>query len=161
MLSQRDADSDLLSVYRRLLAVVVLMLLLAALAYRYFGSLDSLSSHSLALEQTRLVNIVLMARSQWLGEGQGEQIKLDWARMHEQAPPAPVVVRISQNGWPQPAELSDAGCGALWQQLMGYHWDGDVSLDEPQHSCRYSARGGDTISYQLNSGKVTLVTRTN
>ncbi|WP_338591498.1 hypothetical protein VXM60_02780 [Shewanella khirikhana] len=163
MQPQREVEGELIGTYRQLLAVIVLMLLLAIVGLRYFGSLDSMASHGMTLEQSRWLNIVSMARSKWLGQGRGDTLKLEWEMLGREKPADPVLVAMSTNGWPQPQTETAVGCLQLWQQLLGN--DGkqlvDVGFDYQARACDYFGEAGSQLTYTLDTGKVTLVTQTN
>ncbi|WP_372871521.1 hypothetical protein [Shewanella sp.] len=160
MPSQRDVESDLIGTYRLLLAVIVLMLLLAIVGFRYFGSLDSIASNRMALEQTRWLNIVSMARSKWLGQGRGEVLKLEWEMLGRHSPAQAELVTMSNTGWPQPPAATDDGCLRLWQQLLGYEGLKPVVVffNDKKSTCDYFGDAGSGLSYDPHTGKVTSVT---
>ncbi|QYJ75860.1 hypothetical protein [Shewanella sp. FJAT-52076] len=163
MLPQREAEGELIGIYRRMLAVIVMLLLLAVVGFRYFSGLESVASHSMVMEQGRLQNLVSMARSKWLGQGRGEILKLEWELLDRDTPAAPVLIHMSAVGWPQPPQRDAIGCRALWQQLLGYGTEDliDVSFDTGSGSCQYLGEAHSLISYHLDTGKVTLVNHTN
>ena len=78
MLSQQKADDDLLSVYGKIVAIVVLLVVLAILGARYINTAPNLTSQGLAFEHNRLLNVLAMVRSQWLTSGRPKKMLLSW-----------------------------------------------------------------------------------
>ena len=78
MLSQQKADDDLLSVYGKIIAIVVLLVVLAILGARYINTAPNLTSQGLAFEHNRLLNVLAMVRSQWLTSGRPTKMLLSW-----------------------------------------------------------------------------------
>ncbi|QIR13366.1 hypothetical protein [Shewanella aestuarii] len=81
MLRQQKADDDLLKVYGRILALVVLLLVLGVLGFRHFNTVPTLVGQSFAMEHNRLLNILAMVKSQWLSTGRPDKILLNWQSM--------------------------------------------------------------------------------
>ncbi|GGP88921.1 MSHA biogenesis protein MshF [Shewanella ulleungensis] len=78
MLSQQKADDDLLSVYGKIVAIIVLLIVLLILGARYINTAPNLTSQSLAFEHNRLLNVLAMVRSQWLTSGRPDKMLLSW-----------------------------------------------------------------------------------
>ncbi|MDH1471934.1 MSHA biogenesis protein MshF [Shewanella sp. GD03713] len=162
MQSQQKAESDLLRVYGRLVSLTLILIILAVIGFKYFATMPQLAARSVELEHTRFLNVLAMVRSQWLSLGKPQQMRLDWEVFNEQsANNDQTSVLMSVQGWPQPSHLDDQSCQLLWQQLMGQE-AGDESLTgsyfTKDNSCRYRSKNGDSIGYQLNSGRVIFLT---
>ncbi|MFB2779041.1 MSHA biogenesis protein MshF [Shewanella mangrovisoli] len=162
MQSQQKAESDLLRVYGRLVSLTLILIILAVIGVKYFATMPQLAARSVELEHTRFLNVLAMVRSQWLSLGKPQQMRLDWEVFNEQnANNEHTSVLMSVQGWPQPSHLDDQSCQLLWQQLMGQE-AGDESLIgsyfAKDNSCRYRSKNGDSIGYQLNSGRVIFLT---
>ncbi len=162
MQSQQKAESDLLRVYGRLVSLTLLLIILAVIGFKYFATMPQLAARSVELEHTRFLNVLAMVRSQWLSLGKPQQMGLDWEVFNEQSVNNDQTsVLMSVQGWPQPSHLDDQSCQLLWQQLMGQE-AGDESLIgsyfAKDNSCRYRSKNGDSIGYQLNSGRVIFLT---
>ncbi|GGP61325.1 MSHA biogenesis protein MshF [Shewanella algicola] len=78
MLNQQKADDDLLKVYGKLIAIVVLIILVGILGGRYVNTAPNLTSQGLAFEHNRLLNVLAMVRSQWLASGRPNKMLLSW-----------------------------------------------------------------------------------
>ncbi|GGB62794.1 MSHA biogenesis protein MshF [Shewanella inventionis] len=147
MLSQQKADDDLLKVYGKMIAIVVLLIILAILGARYVKTEPNLTSQGLAFEHNRLLNVLAMVRSQWLTSGRPNKMLLSW---YDVAPnvlkstegdatsqtskngqlTAPLDsgeaeligtdnwIKLSAKGWPIVDTFDDEGCRRLWQQLL-------------------------------------------
>ncbi|VEE61617.1 Uncharacterised protein [Shewanella putrefaciens] len=162
MQSQQKAESDLLRVYGRLVSLTLILIILAVIGFKYFATMPQLAARSVELEHTRFLNVLAMVRSQWLSLGKPQQMRLDWEVFNEQSVNNDQTsVLMSAQGWPQPSHLDDQSCQLLWQQLMGQEV-GDESLTgsyfAKDNSCRYRSKNGDSIGYQLNSGRVIFLT---
>ncbi|WP_372941974.1 hypothetical protein [Shewanella sp.] len=81
MLSQQKADDDLLKVYGKVMAILVLIILVGILGGRYINTAPNLTSQGLALEHNRLLNVLAMVRSQWLASGRPSKMLLSWYDM--------------------------------------------------------------------------------
>ncbi|QXN25474.1 MSHA biogenesis protein MshF [Shewanella putrefaciens] len=162
MQSQQKAESDLLRVYGRLVSLTLILIILAVIGFKYFATMPQLAARNVELEHTRFLNVLAMVRSQWLSLGKPPQMRLDWEVFSEQSTNNEhTSVLMNAQGWPQPSQLDDQACQRLWQQLMGQEL-GDESLIgsyfAKDNSCRYRAQNGDSIGYQLNSGRVIFLT---
>ncbi|MGL5667314.1 MAG: MSHA biogenesis protein MshF [Shewanella sp.] len=162
MQSQQKAESDLLRVYGRLVSLTLILIILAVIGVKYFATMPQLAARSVELEHTRFLNVLAMVRSQWLSLGKPQQMRRDWEVFNEQrANNEHTSVLMSVQGWPQPSHLDDQSCQLLWQQLMGQE-AGDESLIgsyfAKDNSCRYRSKNGDSIGYQLHSGRVIFLT---
>ncbi|MCL1113749.1 MULTISPECIES: hypothetical protein [Shewanella] len=78
MLSQQKADDDLLKVYGKMIAIVVLLIVLSVLGARYIKTEPILTSQGLAFEHNRLLNVLAMVKSQWLTSGRPNRMLLSW-----------------------------------------------------------------------------------
>ncbi|MEL4342764.1 MSHA biogenesis protein MshF [Shewanella xiamenensis] len=163
MQSQQKAESDLLRVYGRLVSLTLILIILAVIGFKYFATMPQLAARNVELEHTRFLNVLAMVRSQWLSLGKPQQMRLDWEVFNEQNThnEQQTLVIMSAQGWPQPTELSDQGCQALWWQLMGQEAADNSLIGSyflKDNSCRYRSQNGDSIGYQLNSGRVIFLT---
>lgn len=162
MQSQQKADSDLLRVYGRLISLCLILIILAVIGVKYFSTMPQLAARTVELEHTRFLNVLAMVRSQWLSLGKPSQMRLDWEVLNEQsAKNGQTLVMMNSLGWPQPNTLDDQGCQALWQQLMGQELAENTLMGayfSKDNSCRYRSKNGDSIGYQLNSGRVIFLT---
>ncbi|MGI2853224.1 MSHA biogenesis protein MshF [Shewanella algae] len=159
MPSQHQAEEDLLRTFAKLAALVILLIVLALLGVRYFSAVDQVSARGLELEHHRLLNVLAMVRSQWLRLGRPEQMQLDWQTLDHEVQPSPLT--MNQAGWPQASSRDDSGCAALWQQLLGGVPHKAVIQAQfiPQdQSCRYLSSSGESLNYQLESGRVIFLT---
>ncbi|QDE32834.1 hypothetical protein [Shewanella polaris] len=78
MLSQQKADDDLLKIYGRVIAMVVLLVLLTIFGIRYLNNTQSLGERGLEFEHNRLLNVLAMVHSQWLASGRPDRMLLSW-----------------------------------------------------------------------------------
>ncbi|WP_039034082.1 hypothetical protein [Shewanella sp. ECSMB14102] len=159
MPSQHQAEEDLLRTFASLAALLILLIILAVLGMRYFSAVDKVSARGLQLEHHRLLNVLAMVRSQWLRLGRPEQMQLDWHTLDHEVQPSPLA--MNQAGWPQAPSRNDKGCEVLWQQLLGGLPDKAViqaQFINRDQSCRYLSPAGDSLSYQLDTGRVIFLT---
>lgn len=163
MHSQQKAESDLLRVYGRMITIILVLVMMAVIGIKYFSSMPQVAARSVELEHTRFLNVLAMVRSQWLSLGKPAQLRLDWEVFTDQNQAVgQSVVKMSALGWPQPKQLDHLGCQELWLQLMGSELQEDTLMGEffpKDTSCRYHSQNGDSIGYQLNSGRVIFLTR--
>ncbi|TCN86292.1 MSHA biogenesis protein MshF [Shewanella fodinae] len=158
MAPQRGADDSLMSVYRQLIALLLLLLLLGIIGVRYFNGLQQVADNSLQVEYNRVLNVLAMVRSQWLNQGKPVTLLADWqlSDSHQQD-----ALLMDKGGWPLPPTFDASGCQQLWQQLSGasatqvgivvrYQVDAQV--------CDYQSSSGPSIRYQLRDGKVIFLT---
>ncbi|MFV0596286.1 MSHA biogenesis protein MshF [Shewanella sp.] len=162
MQSQQKAESDLLRVYGRLVSLTLILIILAVIGFKYFATMPQLAARNVELEHTRFLNVLAMVRSQWLSLGKPQEMRLDWEVFSEQsANNEQTSVLMNAQGWPQPSHLDDQSCQVLWHHLMG-QGAGDESLIgsyfAKDNSCRYRSKNGDSIGYQLYSGRVIFLT---
>lgn len=166
MHSQQQAEGEMLGLYGRMVTLVLVLIILGFLGWRYVNGVEEVRSQSLALEHRRLITTLPMIRSQWLSSGRPHSVKLEWQEWHVSevnAVPASLQaqdgasVLMSTAGWPQLLSLDNLGCERLWLQLLG------SSLTElniiaayqgNSQSCRYSALDGSVLSYQQTTGDV-------
>jgi hypothetical protein len=166
MHSQQQAESEMLGLYGRMVTLVLVLIILGFLGWRYFNGVEDVRSQSLTLEHRRLITTLPMIRSQWLSSGRPHSVKLEWQEWHGNevnTVPASLQaqdgasVLMSASGWPQLVSLDKLGCERLWLQLLG------SSLTElkivaayqaDNQSCRYSALDGSVLTYQQTTGEV-------
>lgn len=162
MRSQQKAESNLLNLYGRMIALIVVLTMMAIIGIKYFSTMPQLAARGLELEHTRFLNIVAMVRSQWLSLGKPSQMNLDWEIFDNQNQQLkPSVVKMNILGWPQPQQRNNQGCQALWQQLMGTELKKSTLIGAylpRDNSCHYRSQNGDSIGYQLDSGRVIFLT---
>jgi hypothetical protein len=166
MHSQQQAEGEMLGLYGRLLTLVLVLIILGMLGWRYSNGVEEVRSQSLTLEHRRLITLLPMIRSQWLSSGRPHSVKLQWQEWHNsevnevsaslQAQDGASVL-MSASGWPQLVSLDDLGCERLWLQLLGSNLTelniiADYQADS--QSCRYTALDGSALSYQQSTGEV-------
>jgi len=78
MLSQQKADDDLIKVYGRVIAIVVVLVLLSIVGIRSFNSTSNIGGRGLEFEHNRFLNVLAMVRSQWLASGRPHRMQLSW-----------------------------------------------------------------------------------
>ncbi|NMH65216.1 MSHA biogenesis protein MshF [Shewanella salipaludis] len=161
MRREQKAESELLGVYGGMMTLVPVLVIMAIIGFKYFAGLPQLASRNLEQEHTRLLNVLAMVRSQWLLLGKPRALPLNWQTTADQPTQAPGRVRMSGQGWPLPDSLDEAGCRALWQQLMGKDPAADAltaSYRASDDTCRFALEQGDSLVYRLNSGGVIFLT---
>ena len=160
MLSQQKADSELIGVYGKIVALIILLLVLLYLSFHYFGSIKQLGQPSMQVEHTRLLNVLGVARSQWLMRSKPEVLLLDWYSDSQEHASSTGQVRMAAGGWPIPEETSVAGCRQLLIELLGpgYSKQIDIRFNADTGVCRYIGESGESISYQTSSGRVIFLT---
>ncbi|MCL1075319.1 MSHA biogenesis protein MshF [Shewanella dokdonensis] len=158
MAAQRSADDSLMSIYRQLIALALLLLLLGIIGIRYFNGLQQVADNSLQLEHNRLLNVLAMVRSQWLSQGKPSTLLADWQLS---GVPQQDALLMDKGGWPLPATFDAAGCQQLWQQLLGASVAQagiTVSYQTDAQQCDYQSSSGPSIRYQLRNGRVIFLT---
>lgn len=161
MQSQQQADSELIQVYGKIVAIAVMLLILAVLGFRFVGSVDKVSAQGLKIEHARLLNVLAMVRSQWMTQGRPKQMMLDWSTTLTRGDGEQNVVLIDNQGWPTLAKVSESSCNKLWWQLLGTKNNIAqvvTSQEESGDICSFIASNGDRLSYQLNTGRVIFLT---
>ncbi|MBB1269645.1 hypothetical protein [Shewanella sp. SR44-3] len=159
MHSQQKAESDLLSVYRRMITLILLLMIFGVLAWGYFSSVSQLKSQSLAIEHSRLINTLPMIRSQWLSSGRPSKMKLQWQGQDTDNSPQAVMVFMSHAGWPQLNSQDSLGCQLLWQQLLGsdlVQLNVNTEYQLVSQRCEFIALDGAKLTYQPMTGEVTF-----
>ena len=169
MLSQQKADGELLELYGKMIAIVLLLALLGVLGFRYFGSVNHIAAQGLRIDHTRLLNVLGMIKGQWLAQGRPKEMRLDWDtgisisadKKSTQITSDMNFVKMSSGGWPLPNKLDSAGCEQLWYQLLGLDTASQqvVSvLGQEGDVCSYVANDFDRLGYQLTTGRVIFLT---
>ncbi len=159
MLSQQQADGELLQVFGKVVAIVLLLTLLGVLGFRYFGSVNNISAQGLRVDHTRLLNVLGMVKAQWLAKGRPNEMKLTWDSTGTKY--ADSFVKMSSGGWPLPNNLDSSGCEQLWYQLLGLDTLSQQLVSEigaKREVCSYIANNSDRVGYQLTSGRVIFLT---
>ncbi len=161
MLRQHKADSELISIYGKVLALIILLIVLSYLGFHYFGSIKQVGQQSVRVEHTRLLNVLGVVRSQWLMRSKPEVLQLDWYSDSEEHITSTGQVRMAVGGWPILDETSVAGCQQLLSELLGksYALQIDTEFNVYTGVCRYIGESGDSISYQTTSGRVIFLTK--
>lgn len=163
MIPQQKAEGDLLKVFSQLIAVVLLLILMSMLALQYLRSAPDIASRSLQLEHTRLMNVLVMVKSQWIALGKPHQMVLRFEPLADSAPTTTSAkVTLSPMGMPEPETADAQGCMNLWRQLLGTN----VSLNEmsvefvsDNETCMFTSRNGERIVYGGLTGKVAFLTK--
>ncbi|MGS0674976.1 hypothetical protein [Shewanella sp. 0m-4] len=161
MLSQQKAEAELITIYGKVIALIILLIILFFLGFHYFGGIKQLSQPSIRVEHTRLLNVMAVARSQWLMRSKPDVLLLDWYSDSEDRVSSTGQVRMAAGGWPILNETSVAGCQQLLSELLGqgYVQQIDTEFNLDTGVCRYIGESGDSISYQTSSGRVIFLTR--
>lgn len=150
-----------MQVFGKIVAIVVMLMILAGLGFRFLGSMEQVSAQGLKIEHTRLLNVLAMVRSQWLTQGRPKQMRLDWSITLARGDGEQSMVLMSQQGWPTLMQVDEINCKVLWEQLLGAG-DGLSQLVTIKANngevCSYIASNGDRLSYQLSSGRVIFLT---
>lgn len=162
MQTQQKAESDLLRLYGRIIAIGLVLVIMAVIGAKYFFTLPQIAARGLEVDHARFLNVLVMVRSQWLSLGKPPQMQLNWEAFDNISKDTELsIVDINGLGWPQPKQYSTQGCQDLWQQLMGAEIH-DVGLEADylakDNSCHYRSHNGDSLGYQLNSGRVIFLT---
>ncbi|WP_394203809.1 hypothetical protein [Shewanella waksmanii] len=161
MQQQQKADGELMQVYAKLVALILLLVVLAVLGFRYLGSVGQVSAQGLVVEHTRLLNVLGMIKAQWLAKGRPEYMRLDWQFDDVSEGKDQQLVKISRGGWPIVNGVNELACEQLWYQLLGGHTATQqivIEVSPGRDVCSYIANNSDRISYQLTSGRVIFLT---
>ncbi|MPY25884.1 hypothetical protein FM037_01880 [Shewanella psychropiezotolerans] len=168
MLSQQKADGELLELYGKMIAIVLLLALLGVLGFRYFGSVNNIAAQGLRIDHTRFLNVLGMIKAQWLAQGRPKEMRLDWdtgsvISVNNQVTELEEMnlVKMSSGGWPLPNKLDSAGCEQLWYRLLGLDTASQQvvsSLSQGGDVCSYVANNLDRLGYQLTTGRVIFLT---
>lgn len=108
-----------MQVYAKLVALILLLIVLAILGFRYLGSVQQVSAQGLVVEHTRLLNVLGMIKAQWLAKGRPEMMRLDWQFTDVTDGQDQQLVKINRGGWPTVNNVNESSCEQLWQQLLG------------------------------------------
>ncbi|QLE87085.1 hypothetical protein FLM48_19610 [Shewanella sp. Scap07] len=161
MQQQQKADGELMQVYAKLVALILLLIVLAILGFRYLGSVQQVSAQGLVVEHTRLLNVLGMIKAQWLAKGRPEMMRLDWQFTDVTDGQDQQLVKINRGGWPTVNNVNESSCEQLWQQLLGGDTHSQqivIEVGPKRDVCSYIANNNDRISYQLTSGRVIFLT---
>lgn len=163
MLSQQKAESALLGIYGKLIALIILLMILAYISFHYFGNIKLAVQPSIQVEHNRLLNVLGVARSQWLMRSKPDILLLDWYSDDKDRVSSTGKVRMSKGGWPILNETSAAGCRQLLTELLGqgYMQQIETRFNFDTGTCRYIDESGESISYQTQSGQVIFLTASN
>ncbi len=165
MQRQQQAEGELIQVYRSLIAVILIALLLGIFGYRYFADMNQIMGQRGDLAYNRLLNVLVMVRSQWLAYGKPKEMELDWKVFDSNTMgklsnvSISSRVKMSDAGRPLPETKDATGCRKLWYQLMGQELQKQlvVEFHLTEQSCYYKTKSLDSISYQLTTGRVLYV----
>ncbi len=162
MLSQQKADGELIGLFGKMTAIVLLIILLGVSGFKYLGSVNNIAAQSLWIDHTRFLNVLIMIKAQWLAQGRPKEMRLDWDTGSDQPIEQEEIklIKMSAGGWPLPNKLDSSGCEQLWYQLLGADTESQemVSLlGQKGESCSYIVNSLDGFSYQLTSGRVIFV----
>ncbi|BAJ00263.1 hypothetical protein [Shewanella violacea] len=169
MLSQQKADGELLGLFSKMIAIVLLLALLAILGFRYFGSVNNIAAQGLRVDHTRLLNVLGMIKGKWLAQGRPKQMMLDWDTgfsisadsQSSQTISAMNLVKMSSGGWPLPNKRDSTGCEQLWYKLLGPDTMSQQfvsSISPGGNVCNYIVIDSGRMSYQLATGYVNFLT---
>lgn len=163
LLSQQKAESELLGIYGKLIALIILLLVMAYISFHYFGKINQTAQPSIQVEHSRLLNVLGVVRSQWLMRSKPDILQLDWYSDDIDSVASTGQVRMSAGGWPILNETSVAGCRQLLTELLGqgYMQQIETRFNSDTEICRYIDESGESISYQNSSGRVIFLTATN
>jgi len=167
MQSQQQADGELLQMFGKVIAIVLLLTLLGILGFRYFGSVDRLSAQGLRVDHTKMLNVLAMIKAQWLAKGRPPELRLEWdtGGIQDRDPldnDGQNFVKMSHGGWPLPDTADSKGCRQLWHQLLGREPVEPLMVSQlgPEGDvCRYITNNSDRLTYQLTTGRVIFLTK--
>ncbi|MBQ4890832.1 hypothetical protein A9267_12390 [Shewanella sp. UCD-FRSSP16_17] len=167
MQKQQKSESDLLRTYGRIITLTLVLVIMAVIASKHFSSVESIGTKGLQLEHSRLLYVLAMVKSQWLSQGRPSALKLSWEdtgvgsanrQLDEvKVQPQNNIIQMSPQGWPLLNSSDEAGCRALWQQLMAsdlHDIKADVFYQKEPEICRFTTEQSGSISYQASSGRV-------
>ncbi|GLP97387.1 hypothetical protein [Paraferrimonas sedimenticola] len=163
MRRQQQAETDLLRSGRVVIALVVMMIILAVFGGRYLEVESRIDRDDFSRKQNTWIRMDSMLRSMWLTQGRPERVSVTlWGDDN------PTWVRMSENGWPVPDIRSAEGCIKLWQQILGEESAQDFGkgklsahYDKADMACRFVSVQGDSLSYQLSSGRLLTISQAN
>ncbi|WP_394147706.1 hypothetical protein [Shewanella atlantica] len=166
MQSQQQADGELLQMFGKVIAIVLLLTLLGILGVRYFSSVDKLGAQGLRVDHNKMLNVLAMVKAQWLAKGRPAEMRLEWDdlafdRQESVEPAGQTLVKMSPGGWPIPDTDDLAGCKQLWRQLLGREPGTQqvvTELGPGGDVCSFIANNSDRLSYQLSTGRVIFLT---
>lgn len=166
MQSQQQADGELVQMFGKVIAIVLLLTLLSILGFRYFGSVDKISAQGLRVDHTKMLNVLAMVKAQWLAKGRPSEMRLEWdgldfATQEKHVSVDQNLVKMSHGGWPLPDTADSMGCKQLWHQLLGLAPGKQqivTQLSSEGDVCSFVAKNADRLSYQLTTGRVIFLT---
>ncbi len=171
MQSQQQADGELVQMFGKVIAIVLLLTLLSILGFRYFGSVDKITAQGLRIDHTKMLNVLAMVKAQWLSKGRPSEMRLEWdASGFQEREPFNIegensegrnLVKMSHGGWPLPDTADSMGCKQLWHQLLGLAPGKQqivTQLSSEGDVCSFVAKNADRLSYQLTTGRVIFLT---
>ncbi|ABV35161.1 conserved hypothetical protein [Shewanella sediminis HAW-EB3] len=172
MQSQQQADGELVQMFGKVIAIVLLLTLLSILGFRYFASVDKISAQGLRLDHSKLLNVLAMVKGQWLAKGRPSEMRLEWDTSGFQDSEPFIIegenseehtlVKMSHGGWPLLDTADSVGCKQLWRQLLGRELVEQqvvTQLNPEGDVCSYIANNSDRLSYQLSTGRVVFLTK--
>lgn len=162
MQSQQKAEGDLLRLYGRMITVALVLMIMAVIGAKYWVIMPQIVARGLEVDHARFLNVLVMVRSQWLSLGKPQRLQLNWEAFDSPSRENDAsVVTMNPLGWPQPERFTTEGCQALWWQLMGAKLNDEAlvaSYLSKDNTCHYRAQNGDSLGYQLSSGRVIFLT---
>ncbi|MBW8182827.1 hypothetical protein [Shewanella nanhaiensis] len=167
MLSQQKADGELLQVLGKVVSLLLILVLLATLAFKYFSSLETVGVQRLKADHTKLINVLGMVKAQWFAQGRPDLMPLDWNSFgiygqNLTKESELVLIKMSKGGWPLPEQRDKVGCKQLWGQLLGRETERQhivTSFDSSRDVCNYFDNNSERLSYHLSSGRVIFLTK--
>lgn len=165
MLNQQKSDGELLQVFGKVVSLLLILLLLAILSFKYFNSVDKVSVQSFNRDHTKLIHVLGMVKAQWFAQGRPDLLPLDWNSFdtkdnNKDKEPELVLIKMSKGGWPLPNQRDSGGCKQLWWMLLGSdveNLQAVTSFEAGRDVCNYIADNSGGLRYELGSGRVIIL----
>ncbi|GLS82343.1 hypothetical protein [Paraferrimonas haliotis] len=159
MQRQQKADLELLSSGKLIVTVMIVMVVMAVIGWRFAPMSTSLDQTHLEQEQVRWITVTNMLRSQWMTQGRPQQITAELHGSNQS-----ITVAMSASGWPTPTHRTESGCQALWRAIQGTARDDQFAngnlragFDRSSKVCRYRVSDGSAMSYQVETGRLLVI----
>lgn len=167
MLNQQKADTELLQLLGKSISLLLLAALLTILGVKYFNSVDKVGAQNLEIDHTKLINLLSMVKAQWFSQGRPALLSLEWDNFegfgeHQRLDNKLTLIKMSDGGWPLLNQRDKLGCKQLWSQLLGRETERQsivTVFDASGDVCHYTSEHSGKLSYELNSGRVFLLTK--
>ncbi|NRD72478.1 hypothetical protein HQQ94_04295 [Shewanella sp. VB17] len=167
MLNQQKADTELLQLLGKSVSLLLMVALLTILGVKYFHSVDKVGAQNLEVDHTKLIHLLSMVKAQWFSQGRPALLNLEWDsfedfNQHQQVDKKLNLIKMSDSGWPLLNQRDKLGCKQLWKQLLGRETERQsivTDFDASGGVCHYISEHSGQLSYELNSGRVTLLTK--